>query len=724
VRAVLVALALASCSPARASETPLCDWFSGVSESAQALADGRPVQAEAAARRAAEARPHGDGGARAAAALGLALRATGAYADAADALEVALAARSIPARPYLAFARGESLLLAGAAPAAARSLEDAARDLRLALGRRAGFLQGRALAEAQLPTEAVSVLERLLERWPDDPDAPTARLELARARRAAGDEAGAVALLREVWLGARPPAAEIAGALLEEWRSAGVAVPAASADDRLTRAERFLADARPAEAQGELALAAPEEQPQRDRAQVLRATAVTLLGRLDEAARLADPLSRSTDAAVRRAAELVLARAAARARRVDEAISWYERVAASRAPIPGLPAWRQREIGDEAAYLAAWLPYDAGDYARAARTLAAFGKANPRSRRAEDALWFAAWSLVRLDRRADALQALDRLSRGPLGDAATYWRARLTARKRQRPLYERASALGGEGWYGLLARARLRELGAPAPRPPRPVARPLPETIDPASTTALSVSVELFGLGLEELGLGELRELAGSARARAAAPHLAQLAAFTGDAELPFRMARDHLGVTRRSLRWSHPEPHAELVEPAAAAAGLDPALTWAVMRRESTFRRAIRSNAGAEGLLQLRPETAERVATLLGLEPGVSAQLADPAINLPLGIHYLGLLAARFQDPAVALAGYNAGPPPAAEWARARAGMAFDEWVECVPFRETRNYLKLVSADWDVYRELEGAAPAPVDPARPVAAPLDGVTF
>jgi len=96
----------------------------------------------------------------------------------------------------------------------------------------------------------------------------------------------------------------------------------------------------------------------------------------------------------------------------------------------------------------------------------------------------------------------------------------------------------------------------------------------------------------------------------------------------------------------------------------------------------------------------------------------------LPLGIHYLGLLAARFQDPAVAVAAYNAGPATAEEWARARAGMSLDEWVECVPFRETRQYLRAVLSDWDVYRELRGDLSTPLDPARPVPLPVKGVQF
>jgi soluble lytic murein transglycosylase len=719
----VLALALA-CSPAKASEAPLCDWLSAIGDSAQALAEGRPGDAEVAARRASEARPHGAAGARAAAALGVALHASGAYGPAAEALEVALATPTVPARPHLTFLRGEALLHDGDAPAAARLLGEAARSEKLALGRRAGFLEGRALIAAGLPADAAASLGRLLQRYPDDPRAAAARLDLAAARRASGDETGAVAVLRDLWLSARPPESEQAGAQLEEWRRAGLPAPEPSAEDRLLRADRLLADARPEDALREVELAHAEAQPLLDRAQLLRAAALAGMGKLPEAAAVAEPLAAAPEPEVHRGAALVLARAAARAGSLEEAIEWYRKVSLETAPIPGLPAWRQRDIGDEAAYLTAWLPYDAGDYARAAKALAAFGQKNPRSRRAEDALWFAAWSEVRLGRHAEATRAMARLASGPLGDAATYWQGRLLGGARQRSFYERASALGGDGWYGVLARARLIALGFPASRPARPSSKPLPELLDPGAATSFAVAVELLGFGLEDVGLDELRELAGSARARAAAPHLAQLAAFAGDAELPFRMARDHLGPSRRTLRWAYPAPHRQIVEPAATAAGIEATLALAVMRRESSFRRVIRSNAGAEGLLQLRPATAERVAALLGMPPGASARLGEPTVNLPIGIHYLGLLLARFQAPASAVAGYNAGPGPTADWVRARADLPLDEWVECIPFRETRSYVKVVIADWDVYRELAGLPPAPIDPARPLPPALPGVAF
>jgi soluble lytic murein transglycosylase len=165
-------------------------------------------------------------------------------------------------------------------------------------------------------------------------------------------------------------------------------------------------------------------------------------------------------------------------------------------------------------------------------------------------------------------------------------------------------------------------------------------------------------------------------------------------------------------------------VEGRGAAFGVDPSLLLAVMRRESSFRPAVRSGAGAEGLLQLRPQTALRLAQVLGAPAALSTRLDVPEVNVSFGAHYLGLLLSRFRDPAVALAAYNAGPRPAAAWAEERAGMPLDAWVESVPYRETRAYLKIVLADWDLYRALAGEGPAPLDPARKTPAPEPGVAF
>ena len=723
----ILALALPA-SPTDARE-PLCDWLGGLAESAQALSRGDATTAEASARRALAARSHGPAAALASAALGLALSARGASSDAADALEGALAGPPVPARAHLELALAEALLASGQAPLAARHFARAASARDLAVTRRARFRGADALLAAALPSEAVPELQACLSAWPDDPAASHARLALGRGLRALGDDARAQATWRALWL-ERPadPEAREAEALLSAWRAAIGPVPAFTGVEHAQRAERLLAGGFPEEALAELLRATDAEPPEPgpERAGALRGAALLALGRSAEAADAVAPALDGPDPGARRGALLVLARIAARAGRAEEATERYARLAPIRADVPGLPGWRQRDLEDEATFLAAWLWYDAGEFSRAATALDAFARSRRGSRRADDATWFAAWSRYRLGRPADAARELARLSPGPLAPAAEYWRARFAGdRGRRLALYRQALRDGGDGWYGLLARARLAELGEATPRGPEAAQpRTIPEVNNSASAARLAVAVEMLGLGLRGAALEELRDLGRGPRARQAAPLIAQLASFAGDPELPFLMARDHMAPTRRALRWAHPEPYADRLEPAARKLGLDPSLVYAVMRRESRFDARARSSAGARGLLQLRPVTAERTVALLHLHDGVTGAVDDPEQNLAIGAHYLALLVSRFGDPVVALAAYNAGPALAEGWARARAGQPLDAWVESIPFRETREYVKIVGGEWNVYRSLDGEPTAPVDPARPIPAPSAGVAY
>jgi soluble lytic murein transglycosylase len=103
---------------------------------------------------------------------------------------------------------------------------------------------------------------------------------------------------------------------------------------------------------------------------------------------------------------------------------------------------------------------------------------------------------------------------------------------------------------------------------------------------------------------------------------------------------------------------------------------------------------------------------------------LEEPSVSVPLGAAYLALLSDRFRDPAVVLAAYNAGPRQAARWARDRGGVPLDEWVEGIPFRETRRYVKNVLADAAVYRSLWRGGTLSVDGSREVPRPAGGVGF
>jgi len=143
--------------------------------------------------------------------------------------------------------------------------------------------------------------------------------------------------------------------------------------------------------------------------------------------------------------------------------------------------------------------------------------------------------------------------------------------------------------------------------------------------------------------------------------------------------------------------------------AGVEPALTLAITRQESNFDPAAISPAGARGLMQLMPATAASVARGLGVEAPLAALTADPTLNMRLGTTYLRGLMGRFDDNvAFAAAGYNAGPGRVTEWIAAngdpRTGSTdIIDWIELIPFNETRNYVQRVVENIVVYRARRG---------------------
>ena len=290
----------------------------------------------------------------------------------------------------------------------------------------------------------------------------------------------------------------------------------------MKRLERLLQRGRGAEALVEAELAAGTSPPApAEQLSLAQALALAGLGRLGEAVEAARPLAASPDSGVRRGARWVLARAAAREGRTEEAVTHYAAVAESQAAVPGLGEGRSRDLGDEAAYLAAWLWYDAGRFEKATARLDAFVRGRAGSPRADDARWFAAWSSFRAGDRWGALARLARIDGGPRADAALYWSGRLGgASPRARERLRRAAQQGGDGWYGWLARQRLERLGpAPSVAPPAgsaPADGPAPPVEPPAAAAPpeaatlerLQLAAGLLALGWRDGGLRMLEALA------------------------------------------------------------------------------------------------------------------------------------------------------------------------------------------------------------------------
>jgi soluble lytic murein transglycosylase len=150
----------------------------------------------------------------------------------------------------------------------------------------------------------------------------------------------------------------------------------------------------------------------------------------------------------------------------------------------------------------------------------------------------------------------------------------------------------------------------------------------------------------------------------------------------------------------------------------LDPYLVAALIRQESEFNVRVISHANAYGLMQLLPATGKQLARHFGIRRFDSTQLLTADRNIQLGAYYFRSLLDSFGEPEIALASYNAGPSRAKLWKTWGPFSEPAEFVEVVPFHETRGYIQLVMRNADVYRRLYGSTVPDLPQYRPKPAP------
>ncbi|KQX43029.1 hypothetical protein ASD04_03525 [Devosia sp. Root436] len=157
---------------------------------------------------------------------------------------------------------------------------------------------------------------------------------------------------------------------------------------------------------------------------------------------------------------------------------------------------------------------------------------------------------------------------------------------------------------------------------------------------------------------------------------------------------------------------------PSDAQLAADRAAVYAIARQESMFQVDAVSSAGARGLMQLMPGTAQDVARKVGVDYSASRLVSDGAYNALLGSTYLGAQLDRYDGSLVlAAAAYNAGPGNADKWINAYGDPRADNvdpviWVELIPFQETRTYVKRVLGNYLVYRQRLGDSPVTLQQA------------
>jgi soluble lytic murein transglycosylase len=261
-----------------------------------------------------------------------------------------------------------------------------------------------------------------------------------------------------------------------------------------------------------------------------------------------------------------------------------------------------------------------------------------------------------------------------------------------------AAAAQARDYYGFLAAERLDVSYSFNHRPLPPVA--LPRTL--AREPGVRRVAELNHHGEPRDAHAEWLFLLAD-KDRQGRTGLARLAAAEGWHHLAIDAANEAAASDALELRF--PPAYGEVFRQRGQALDLPATELMAIARRESAFFPAARSPAGARGLMQLLPSTGRQVARQLGVAPAASA-LYEVEDNVLLGSAYYRQLLDRFGGNRVkALAAYNAGPNRVEHWLD--SGLPLERWIETLPYRETRNYVKAVLAYRVVFDYLQGAAPA-----------------
>jgi soluble lytic murein transglycosylase len=379
----------------------------------------------------------------------------------------------------------------------------------------------------------------------------------------------------------------------------------------------------------------------------------------------------------------------------------------------------------EALYAVGRIHQQAGRDNLAINSFADLAQRYPRSKLSAEARWRIGWIHYLSHNWPAAAATFSQLATRTQGrehDEAAYWYARSLDRAGRpaaaRPLYQELVAEDPSGYYSMWAQQRLRSPTVKVDADTAPVtARSAPVAAVPLQPATepridgfhLQRSKELQAAGVYSLAREELAAIERTHRTDTATlRYLLQAFQAVDGYAAAVRLARelhDGAGLSPQERdQFLYPLAFWTTVRRQAEAQGIDPLLVLAVMRQESLFDPEARSAADARGLMQLLPGTARRVAGASSSAVDAS-DLNTPEVNIRLGTQYLRMLLDQFHDePLKAVAAYNGGENAVEKWERQSADLEPDEFVESITFRETRDYVKRVVANYQMYQHLYGA--------------------
>ncbi len=615
---------------------------------------------------------------------------------------------------YVAYYLGSSYLQTGHSAEAVATLADFGKTYPDSLVIKDAHVvyAGSLIAEGRA-MEAAALLEK--DREPTRADV---ELGLGRAYAATGQTAKALAALRNVYFN-MPTSPEADTALTELHRLGGAATPA-SLSDRWTRADLLAKGKRYSDAAAEYHDLLDEVSPaERSSVQLALAGALQKSGRTNDAKRI---LSSVPDSIPEVAAQrLFLLGEVARA--TDDNDGFLRLQAQLRQTDPASPWLEQSLLAAGNMYLLK------RDYDKAIDAYRELQQRFPNGSRASYAHWKVAWLSLRQGRNDDAKQQFEQqialYSNSAEVPAALYWRARLGEEDNEpakaRAYYQKISDRFRNFYYAELARERLKVLppttGAVDDAlldhvPPLNIGSKVVASDPPADDLHVQKAQLLENGGLVDFAVREIQATANAEDGNWALAETARLYEDSGRYDraiqvmkrgVPNYFAVDVPELPRSYWEALFPKAYWSDLKRFSAQNGLDPYLVASLIRQESEFNPNAISHANAVGLMQLLPVTGKKVAKDVKLRHFNPSQLYTPTVNLQLGTRYFKTMVDKFGSFEYALAAYNAGSDRVEDWLSQGKYRDPQEFVESIPFTETREYVQAILRNANVYKQLYG---------------------
>jgi soluble lytic murein transglycosylase len=354
----------------------------------------------------------------------------------------------------------------------------------------------------------------------------------------------------------------------------------------------------------------------------------------------------------------------------------------------------------------------------------------PEIKNAPTAHWRAAWLSYRQGLYADAAKMFDEQIKLYPDDKETagaiYWRGRLYETEDHKPAnaeanYRTLVRVYQHFFYAQMARVRLTALGnavpVAAPQLDRMQAPPVPILVDtfPVDSPHLAKARLLANAGLNEYIPQEIAADPDSTSWSALAE--AQIYASYGETyramralkkALPYATSASIKSIPLAYWRILFPKAWWETIKTESAKNNLDPYMVASLIRQESEFNPSVISYANAYGLMQIEPSTGKQLAREEGNTHFQTFQLLDPETNIRLGCRYLRQMLDKVGGvPEYAFAAYNAGDNRVVDWEAAGPYSGIDEFVESIPFTQTREYVEAILRNEETYRAIDEFAGA-----------------